>query len=140
MRPDLRIRLSRVVVRLDALEKVRREALFGKDWRKDFKAFVDRFVKFALKAKDRALVKFADRLINYPSYMRNVDPVEFANHFLRNTKPKLMGYRGKVSADRIAQSILGGIASKVRSMLDVDPKFAQFASGFFSDASHASVS
>lgn len=121
-----------------SLEKdLRKEAFLGKSFTRDFETFVKRFADFAVKADDASLAKFADKLLSYPDFMREVNPVELASHLLRNTKTKKTPYRGSVPAENIVHSLLGTVAARVKAASEIDPKFAAFASGFFSEAAMA---
>jgi len=108
-------------------------------WKSNFSSFVKEFGNFATQANDSELVRFADRLIGYPDYMRSTDPYEFASHFLRQSQNKASPghpYRGGGKSDPAenAKTDLARVFRLIQNYQQINPKFANFAATFFRDA------
>lgn len=114
-----------------ALERELRKEAFGAN---KFQDFVSKFSDLAVKSGDSFLLKFSDKLISYPDFMRESDPVEFSQHFVRNVKPQGSAYRDSLSSESTARSILDKV---VRKLEQLQGKFATQASDFFRQASNA---
>lgn len=104
---------------------------FGKP---SFEKFVSRFSKLAIKSGDTFLLKFADKLVSYPDFMRDMNPVEFSVHFVRNVSPQGSAYRDTISSEAAARSILEKVVRKLREQ---EGSFAGNAADFFQQASDA---
>lgn len=77
MREDVQMRLLRVALSLEKL------ALW--ESMSEFEKFGRKFGDFAVATGDRKLISFADDLVGFSDYMRKINPIEFAQHFLRQT-------------------------------------------------------
>jgi len=99
-----------------------------------FSKFVSKFSDLAASSGDPFLLKFADKLISYPDFMREANPVEFSSHFVRNVSPKGSAYRDTISPETTARTILEKV---VRRLKEEEGKFAQHAADFFLQASNA---
>jgi len=104
---------------------------FGKP---SFERFVSNFSKLAMKSGDTFLLKFADKLVSYPDFMRDMNPVEFSVHFVRNVRPQGSSYRDTLSSESAARAILEKVVRKLREQ---EGALAGTAADFFQQASDA---
>jgi len=116
---------------ISALERELRKEAFGTT---KFQDFVSKFSELAVKSNDSFLLRFSDKLVSYPDFMREPDPVEFSQHFVRNVKPQGSAYRDNLSSESTARTLLDKVVRKLDQM---QGKSAAQAADFFRQASNA---
>ena len=123
-------------------KKTLNEGLFSGNWTSSLEAFAKKFGEVAVASGESKLLHFANSLPHYADFMTNVDPVEFANHYVRQRQTQdtsTTPYRGgpQVDAQRMASTRLDNVANTLKRHVKVEPEFIEFAIEFFQDASNA---